>query len=201
MFPLVSNAQCSYERQAELSKIASNVQFSYTYDFQINEDGERIPKFSVFINNITRDIYIIEDYNGLVINSMDEKKIDYTGIPSVQFTIYSNDPNCKGEKLLVKNVNMPVYNQFSHSEECQKNPTFKFCQLWGDKPLNTEDFNTELNQKINETKEENYSDIGVYEKILNFISDNKLSLILVVLSLLFIIIYFTLIKKHIYRRN
>ena len=60
--PIISNAECSYERQAELSKIASNVQIAYSYE---NDMGN--PVFSVNIINITNDIYVLEHLKVILI--------------------------------------------------------------------------------------------------------------------------------------
>ena len=48
--PLITHAECDYQRKAELSRMASNVQFSYTYDENID--------FTVNITNIIDDIYV-----------------------------------------------------------------------------------------------------------------------------------------------
>ena len=116
IFPLVSNAQCSYERQAELSKIAANVKFSYTFEMQ--ETVELRPLFKIFITNLTNDIYIVDDYNGLTILGNGEKQVNYGDVSSATFKIYSNDPACRGELLMTQHVNMPSYNPYSRSEEC-----------------------------------------------------------------------------------
>ena len=44
--PTFVHAKCDYQRQAELSRIASNVQLAYTYDST---------EFTVFVSNLTID--------------------------------------------------------------------------------------------------------------------------------------------------
>ena len=82
LFPLVSNAECSYERQAELSKIASNVQFSYTY-----EVVEGTPQFNVNIINLTNDIYVqyTNDMFRPIISGVGEKTIAGTNGSTMNF--------------------------------------------------------------------------------------------------------------------
>ena len=51
--PTFVHAKCDYQRQAELSRIASNVQVAYTYDSV---------EFTVFVSNLTSDLYITDNY-------------------------------------------------------------------------------------------------------------------------------------------
>ena len=109
--PLISNAECSYERQAELSRIASNVQFSYTYEMT-----ENYPRFTVSVTNITNDIYVIDDY-GVIISGATEGNRTYQGSNNIEFVIYSNDSSCRGEKLLTQYVSFPTYNKFYNTNK------------------------------------------------------------------------------------
>lgn len=140
MFPLVSNAECSYERQAELSKIASNVQFNYTYDVNNYK-----AKFHVYITNLTKDIYVVDNY-GRTFQNEGEAVADFENNGNaISFEIYSNDASCRGEYIVTQYVTLPYYNMIHNSIECGQYPDFKYCDLW----LNTngvtgEEFSTEL---------------------------------------------------------
>ena len=121
--PIVASAECDYSRMAELNKIASNVQFSYSYEI----DDKGIPRFSVNISNIINDIYILDEY-GNTFNSDTVKQYSFKN--SVNYLIYSNDVNCKNEKLLNKTVTFPNYNIYSKLKECQENSGFELCSNW-----------------------------------------------------------------------
>lgn len=174
IFPLVSNAQCSYERQAELSKIAANVKFSYTYDVQ-----EDRPNFTINITNITNDIYIKEQETGNIINKESNVPNTDIGGKSVAYNIYSNDANCKDELLITKYVTLPEYNNFSNIKDCQDYPEFKYCKKWmNTNDLTQEHFEDEFDkyidrQIIKNTNEQTKS--NVFDEI---ISQNKMWIIL-----------------------
>ena len=52
--PLITHAECDYQRQAELARLASNVQLTYTY----NSDSG----FQVIMTNLTSDLYAVNNY-------------------------------------------------------------------------------------------------------------------------------------------
>ncbi len=187
--PIISNAECSYERQAELSKIASNVQIAYSYE---NDMGN--PVFSVNIINITNDIYVLDNYG----NSFKtfESSFNYSKGTTVNFEIYSNDSSCYGEKLLTKYINIPEINQFALTEECEKYPTFKLCQLWLDTSnISYDDFRKSIENYSNKIENENIIYDGKSNNIIyDFMIKNKNTLILVLICILFLIGIF-LIKK------
>lgn len=186
MFPLVSNAECSYERQAELSKIASNVQFSYTYD-SVND----MPKFNVIITNLTNDIYIKDDSMNTIIGT-GEKNYQYENGTSVTYKIYSNDPSCRNEQILTKYINLPAYNAFSNTEECIKNPNFDYCQVWTSTGLKAEDFETKYEQYQNELeeKEKQNEQKGTIEIIKLFIQNNLNVIIMCLIAVLILLTMF-----------
>lgn len=187
--PIISNAECSYERQAELSKIASNVQIAYSYE---NDMGN--PVFSVNIINITNDIYVLDNYG----NSFKtfESSFNYSKGTTVNFEIYSNDSSCYGEKLLTKYINIPEINQFALTEECEKYPTFKLCRLWLDTSnISYDDFRKSIENYSNKIENENIIYDGKSNNIIyDFMIKNKNTLILVLICILFLIGIF-LIKK------
>lgn len=150
--PLVTHAECSYERQAELSRIASNVQFNYNYEFK---DG--VPIFTATMTNLTNDIYVTTDDNILnadgsytnKFSGVGEKQVRFAEGTSAQFEIFSADSSCYGEHLLTQYLTMPSYNPYSQSEECKNYPDFKYCQMWTNSAISTTQFNQELEKYKN----------------------------------------------------
>lgn len=187
MFPLVSNAACSYERQAELSKIASNVQFSYTYDI-VNGN----PQFTVNIVNLTNDIYLenTNDISRQIISGIGEKTISGVNGRTMNFTIYSNDNNCRGEKIVTKYLNIPKYNDLSNNEECKKNPNFKYCQVWADNEnITIKQFETNLEEyKTNNENQKDLQEQNIWTQIKKIIEQNKIVLIISAICVAFLIV-------------
>lgn len=192
--PLTSQAQCSYERQAELSRIASNVQFSYNYEMK----GE-FPKFSVDITNLTNDIYITEDILYQTVSGVGEKSIFYnTDNLSITFDIYSNDNSCKGDKLLTQYVTIPKYNYFATTDECKENPNFQYCVAWLNTTITIDQFNEELAKyKTIKSQKGTIEELTWQEKMVEFFNQNKTPIILCLIGvcILMIIILFKKYRK------
>lgn len=188
IFPLVSNAQCSYERQAELSKIAANVKFSYTYD---TTNG--FPTFNVIITNLTNDIYVehTNDMFGSIISGVGEKQFSSTNGDNLTFDIYSNDNNCRGTKIMTQYLNLPKYNDLSNREECKENPDFKYCQVWNDNEnITSENFDTSLKKYKNDHEDtQKTNDSDVWSKIKIFLLQNKIILITSGICIIILVIY------------
>lgn len=152
--PLITHAECDYQRLAELSRLASNVQFSYTYDLSQGLT------FTLYVTNLTNDIYVIDDYGnrfyGLGEKSLLYSAADVSGFQNgdrIAFNFYSNDNNCKNEAITTRYVSFPYYNAYSTLEECQLHPNFKYCQVWMDVTgVNYEKFTSELNKYLANTE-------------------------------------------------
>jgi len=193
LFPLVSNAECSYERQAELSKIASNVQFSYTYEY--NTDNGVI--MNIITNNITNDVYVVNEHNQTLQAPEDIRR--YPGAKSYSFEIYSNDPNCKGELLLTRYISLPTYNRYSEYQECKTHPEFEYCQIW----LNTADltksgFDEKLNSQLQSENVNDDSELEeklTVEQILELLKQHYYIFIAIIILIIAVIINQKLKKR------
>lgn len=133
--PIISRAECSYQRTAELSRIAGNVQLSYNYGY---DESEGVV-YNVHLTNVPNDIFIRDEYGNEFIGSFEFEKNyshDYETSfwpgDSVKFYIYSNDDNCREDFLLTKSVYLPDYNDYSLSDDCMKYPNFEYCKVWMD---------------------------------------------------------------------
>lgn len=154
LYPLVTEAECSYERISELSKMASNVQLSYTYELK------QTIEYDVHITNLTNDLYAIDSIGYVIYTNdvslhyvYDERKLFHPG-DTISYKIYSNDENCKDEYIMTKYITLPNYNRFALSNECKKYPGFKYCSLWDNSNVSYKEFYDELNDyKTNFTKD------------------------------------------------
>ena len=197
--PLVTHAECDYQRTADLSRIANNVQFSYTYDL-----SEGLT-FTIYVTNLTNDIYVVDAY-GNRFSGVGEKSLVYSSSDvigfqngdQVAFTFYSNDNNCKGTEITTKYVNFPQYNGYSRLEACQQHPDFRYCQMWMDTSYLTYDqFEKDLNEFIANKKVTFETPKGnVYNNIFEFLSQPLVMGVgLFLLAILIISVIFMLIKK------
>ena len=162
-FPMVTKADCSYERMAELSRIAGNVQFSYEY--QITDDN--YPIFTVYVTNVTDDIYVIDSFDEKRIMTNEQKLTyqDFSG--TINYDIYSNDSNCKDERLMSQSITLPPYNKFSVNEDCEKHRELKNCQVWTDtSDLTAESFTDSIYDQVYGSLEngEEDTDINLVEQ-------------------------------------
>ncbi len=199
-FPCFSHvqAECDYTRQAELSRIAGNVQFSYTYE--ANEVGN--PEFTVIISNLTNDIYIKDNENDAIISGIGDKRLSYSNGSSIEFEIYSNDSNCAGEMILSKQINLPHYNFYSQSEECQDYPEFAYCQMWMNSDISLSNFNKAFNKYKQDLQNKQGSNIekeGAWERFLTFVEENLIILIICLIGIIILIIGF-IFRKRLRRR-
>ena len=149
LIPFNIRAECDYQRKAELMKLASNVKISYNYELV---DNDMI--YHVELSNLTGDIYAI-DSSSTVFNSTSFSKT-YYGDSYETFGIYSNDPNCQGERLLNKNFTLPYFNSYSLLPECKSNSGHQLCQIWSDtKSYNLQQFLKALKNVPESTDKEN----------------------------------------------
>ena len=183
IMPNITHAACDYQRLAELSRIAGNVQFSYNYEFT---DATN-PNFSVDITNITNDIYIVDDYNRAFYKDTSQV---YGGNRKIKFIIYSNDNNCKNEEILTKYVNIPSYNSYSGHQDCIDYPDFKYCDMWMDtSEISLETFNNEMQKYIKSQNNNIDSDVNkksFLDSFLDIILQNKTTLIIVLIVAIFL---------------
>ena len=199
--PLVTRAECNYQRQAELSRLASNVQFSYTYDITTGVD------FTLYMTNLTDDIYIVDEF-GNVFNGAGEKSKLYSSNTvsgfqqgnQVRFEIYSNDNECKNYLIMNKYVNFPKFNIYSTLDECKQHPSFKYCQIWADTAsINYDQFINELNVSLNTTKTiREEAEENIWEEIFNFFKQPH---ILIVGSILILLLLSVVVWKIIRRKR
>ena len=189
--PLVSYASCDDSRLAELSKIASNVQFSYSYDVVLNR-----PEFKVNMSNITSDIYVVDSFENVFTGF--EASYGYQFINTITYDIYSNDINCQGEKLMSKSVNIPSYNKYSMYKECEDHRDLALCQVWAYYEFENDDIFYNIIKESNKIKKatdikKDTNNNSFLDDIIDFIMSN---LFVIILVFLLMFIYIILIIRR-----
>ena len=190
--PLITHAECDYQRLAELSRLASNVQLSYTYS---EENG-----FQITMTNLTNDLYATNIYGQRIDGGAERVFEAVSG--SYNYDIYSNDPNCRGDKLLTKYVSTPSPNRFYQFDECKKYPNFKYCQLWLNTAIDISQFREEFNKYETSLIQKNtneVSNLNVLDEILLFVKDHSFIFIFgfsIMLLLVVTIIMIRVVKRR-----
>lgn len=184
VMPLITHAECDYQRQAELARLASNVQLTYTYN---SNSG-----FQVIMTNLTAELYAVDSY-GQIIHGGDERTFDYSS-GTVSFDIYAVDSACSTDKLLTKSLTLPTLNAYSYYDECKQFPNFKYCQLWGNFSVTHDQFMKELESYKQDMRSsllsaDNNSNPEILEIILSVLSNNSFMFIIFGCVIVIFIIY------------
>ena len=191
-FPVITRAECSYERISELSKIAGNVQFSYSYEVNNNR-----PTFYVDITNVIGDIYVKEGDNVFYTDS----EVQYNSGKTIDFVIYSNDPLCKGTTILVRNITLPAFNKYSAYKQCQKYSEFERCYKWANTShLSYDDFYRELTNYIG-TLNQDQDDATETYSFIDFLRNNLIIIITVLLLTVLLVLLFYFERRISYGKS
>lgn len=199
LFPLFTRAECSYERVSDLSKMASNVQVSYTYEF-LDEI-----KYTVHITNLTNDLYVL-DSSGSHIYGNNDVSIDFTFGEfseyqlgdTIRYEVYSNDVNCKDEYLSAKYITLPNYNRFALSDTCKNYPNFKYCSLWKYTNLDYETFNSSFQSYLQNL--ENKSVVNNSDYSFDFVAFLKTNYVFIICIFIFLSVILLIFLKKVVSR-
>lgn len=166
ILPITCFAECSSWYLNEAKKVATNVKFSYYY---YEENGQ--VKFNLIIDNLFYPIVLLDDATEerYVYTEDNNGEIVINGLSSGEhkYRIHSRYYDCMGNKLLVKTINLPYYNQYYSDPLCEDKRTLKVCKKWLDKPVSYEEFIAKVNSyekpNIVETNEENVEEKTIFE--------------------------------------
>ncbi len=190
VFPMISHGECNYQRQAELSRIASNVKINYNYTVSDTSNLQ----FVINITNLTDDIYLLQD--GLnIISGTGEKQISVDYGNSVKYDIYSNDSSCKGEYLLTKYITIPTVNSFADTNLCKTNPNFKYCQRWGSYSISYDELLNQFNLYKKKSEKKSDSKNDTFQILIDYFNNNKFMLAFFGIVIVCTIIYYIFNKK------
>lgn len=169
-------AECTYSEISRFKGFASNINISSEYKIV-----DQSACFVVTINNLTPDLYIVDNYtdkkyfysdsnNGeLIIN-------DCIDVPNNRYIVYASTPNCYEKRLLSKYISFPKYNIYYGLEECDGIHNFYLCKKWVPEGTSFSKFYDQVEQYKNsknlvedEIKEENIIiEKSLLDKILDF---------------------------------
>lgn len=173
--PTFVKAECGYEERAKIQSLASNV--SFTYNYKEDKDKHSI-NFSISITNLNQEIYIVNETRRETYYYKGNQEItinNFSDSDTVQFTIYGNTKNCKGEYLITNYVNLPPYNRFYNDKICKGISDYQLCNRFNKVTMTYDEFikkvttyKESLRQKGNEPNPNNENEL--LEKIIMFLS-------------------------------
>ena len=205
-FNIITNAasKCDYSELVEINQEAAGVKVSYEEKLELLEKGEdgigdfeegKTPPdlytryFNVNISNLTDNLYV-KIYNSVdnttkifsssdAVNGIVSFKWDDIGdITNLTVRVYtSSKTNCSNEEVLVQQVTLPMYNYYSETGYCDRNPDDSICKQY----VTTEITEEEFNQKVEKENKENLkeaettakSERSVTNKVVKIVKKNK----------------------------
>lgn len=187
-----ADSKCSYNEQAELLNKATNIKASYEIESEVVhfvDMDANVDYFNVLVSNVTEDFYVVikNDYN------TDVSTLRYTDakdgviyyrwnnlekVTNITIEVFaSGNTNCANEKYKTLYIQTPRYNEYFDREVCEELTDFYLCQKYTTSTVVTEDrFFEQLesyqNGKIDDKGEE-IDNRNVFDKVFEFIKDNK----------------------------
>ena len=157
-----AKAECSYSEIANLKSLVNNINISYDYHIKDN-----MAYFDVTINNITPDMYFIDNYSRKTYtysntNNGEITIKDYYGDGGL-YLFYSAKSECYGKKLGSKYYNFPSYNRYYNDPLCADIKNLSVCQKWAKVNYNYSDFQKKV-KEYKEEKEKPEKEVEEYEK-------------------------------------
>ena len=187
-----TKASCTYSTTANLKKLATNVNVTYTYKIQDNK-----ATFDIRFANLTNDIYLYDSLNDKKYVVTGEIVLkDFQDGQKYRFFIKSNNNDCKDEVLTTKYVTLPKYNTFYGNELCKGIEDYVLCQRWGAFNISSYyDYQMQINKYkaslIKEKKEEKeIEEKTFFEKVGSFLLKYYVFILLGIIIVCSTLIYF-----------
>lgn len=122
-----SKTSCDYTLNSKLKQYASNI--NIVYDYAISDNTAY---FSVTINNLTSDMYVIDKTTEARYDYKDTNNGEliipgYSNVEKLKYEIYSANAACKDVLLISQYISLPVYNKYSSDPLCDGVTDFPLC--------------------------------------------------------------------------
>lgn len=188
-----TEALCTSKKYSNLKMIAYKSEVSYELQFDSNHNYYYV----LTVNNV--DPSILVEFNGETY----EPENGTVVIPAVvqggstyDVKLYGGYyTDCVEEYLYTKKVTLPKYNRYSERDECIEYEEFYMCNKWyGGEIQSDEVFEEELNKYkaslTEEEKEEKKEESkNIFEKIIDFYTNNKIITIPITVIIVGFILY------------
>ena len=195
--PLVFKAECTYKDLRELNTFAAYVETSYKYN-------EETKLMDLTVTNLGNKAYIKDEYGGYFAPEDGTAFIDklYLGQTYKISVMASQDTNCPNENLRVIYVRIPYKNPYYNNTGCVGHENLSVCNSrFLDYQISWETFLSLLkkdseNSNIKEPDEEPVKELTFMEKVVEFVSEIYIKVIVVTVTLIITIsIYSVILRK------
>lgn len=201
---------CSYDKQKELTKVASSVKIAYeeaqgelepgTYNPPEGEDPETYVAyydyFKIKIINVTDDIYVkLENNANDEIKYIEYKDTnegaytidwkDLTKVTTFTYTVYSSsNTECPNEQLFKRVMTVPKLNENYQNVKCLDYPDHSLCKKYITSDISTAKFNKTMEEYIAKQETEDKKEKEKNEKAKQ---NNKTLIIIVATSIIIVV--------------
>ena len=184
-------AICNTSDISRLKGMAKNVEITYEHNVygDIGSDDPDAMLVSVFdftVSGLTDEMYIMDDnQNRYYYEEVVDGVLNFISF-SGERKIYIYSKNCDNKVLDTRTFKLPVFNFNSMSDECKKEE-FKdldICAEFIDKDEVIQ--GDEFKEKIEEEQEK-----GFFDKVLDFVKDNALIILLSFIVLIVVVVVIT----------
>lgn len=189
-------ASCTETEISNLKTKANNVKITYeqkeeyfAIDYETTDSYIRYDNYDVTISNFTEEFYILlNDYSYKNTADIADENHAFTyNVIAGSYTYHIYSSSCD---VLLKDIKiyLPLNNYYNHKEECQGINTslFKECEKW----VSEEDYDYYVNLTYEDFTEklDEYNNNNIFNKVWNFILNNKKIVAIVLGSVLLVAI-------------
>ncbi len=192
---------CTYQQQARLKGLATNINISYDFD-------EKSKTFTFNLINLNKEIYFIDTTNDKTY-TYTKNEIELKGYKSgqkVKFEFYSNVEFCD-KVLYTYIVTLPTYNPYYKDKVCNGVENYNLCQKWTSHNLSKSAFKEKVNEykksleksqeEIQEKKEENQ--ISFLDNLIKFLLNYYYVFLILIFTIFIVISIINNKKSNIYK--
>lgn len=201
--PSTTYADCTKEEIDNFKEIEDEYKVTYEFDkdtktYTINFVNPNPGNYGYKLIYVKNEKTKLE-YNLTTIIEKNYSKTNFSSGNYI-FEIYGNTDTCN-EKLKSKTLVLPKYNKYSEDPLCEGIEEFVLCQPTYDKDIDYESFvsrvNSYKNKMSNTKKEEEPTVVKEENKILKYVKDNLIQIIIIIVFIIMVIITIILTAKSI----
>lgn len=202
-----ANAECTTEELSSLRQDADKVKVTYKHlgEVDVEDGGVTYNLFNLKFKNLTDDLYIrLDSYNSEWKHEAGVDEISFDIVTGTyNFAVYSEKCQVKLSNIKVK---IPRFNMYSLDPLCDgiDGTDFPLCGKYYEYEISYDNFKTrvedyrkknKIDESNNNTSKEKFSINTILSRILNFIDEYQLYLLISLIVIFLVLIMIIVIKK------
>lgn len=193
----VSADVCDNGHIARLKELAKQIDVNYEY-IDHSDDIKKgtddifvVNSYLVSLNLLSDELYVTNDLMEYYYDSTSNGSVEFI-VNSGRLDLVIRSSRCAGYKIDTVSINLPKFNTYSYKSECDKLKEYNLdvCNPWYQGSINDKIFYKEVNKYLIEEKD------TLWDKIVNFFSNNYLGVGALMLVILFIILGIIVYRKR-----